>query len=95
MPHCTKKNLCLQLVSIERMLEFRSFFLYTLLFKRSIPREAEHGHTMLRFLAQRTVVLIPTFIGITLVTFLVVNLSPGGPQVVQDMNVREIGRAHV
>jgi peptide/nickel transport system permease protein len=43
---------------------------------------------MLRFLTQRTAVLIPTFIGITLVTFLVVNLSPGGPQVVQDLNVR-------
>ena len=43
---------------------------------------------MFRFLVYRTAVLLPTFIGITLVTFLVVNLSPGGPHAVHDMNVR-------
>jgi microcin C transport system permease protein len=34
---------------------------------------------MLAYLFRRIIVMIPTFIGITLVSFLVINLAPGGP----------------
>jgi microcin C transport system permease protein len=34
---------------------------------------------MLLYLLRRTLLMIPTFIGITLVCFFVINLAPGGP----------------
>jgi len=35
---------------------------------------------MLNFLVKRFLILIPLYIGITFITFLIINLSPGGPE---------------
>ncbi len=43
---------------------------------------------MIRLLISRIIVLFITFIGITLITFFIVNISPGKPQDVYDMSAK-------
>lgn len=40
---------------------------------------AERGEAMLKYIIKRVMVAIPTFIGITLLVFILSNMAPGGP----------------
>lgn len=47
---------------------------------------------MLIYLLRRILISIPTFVGITLVTFIIINMAPGGPIEQKLQKVREGGR---
>ena len=51
---------------------------------------------MIGYFVRRILLIIPTFIGITLIAFVVMHFVPGGPIERQIMAYKmEIGRAHV
>ncbi|MFQ3675522.1 MAG: hypothetical protein SNJ64_03160 [Endomicrobiia bacterium] len=43
---------------------------------------------MIKLIINRILVLLITFIGITIITFFIINLSPGKPQDISDFNPR-------
>jgi microcin C transport system permease protein len=48
---------------------------------------------MLAYLLRRILIAIPTFIGITLVTFVIINTAPGGPIEQKLQKIREAGKS--
>ena len=59
----------------------------------------EYRDTLLQFILRRVSLIIPTFFGITLLTFLLVRLIPGDPIEAlageRGIDPVQIGRAHV